>query len=357
MKRVLIAGAGPAGLAHAIALRQSGIHVTLIERVSRARTETDAGGAYELSSRALRALASLGAREGVERRGSLVKGFELRAGSGRVLQQVDFERERLRIVGITRSALVRALWKRLDELGAELREGCTITRVTEQGVDLSTGEALAADLIVAADGVHSALRRLVFSDVPAIDLGIGAWWGAARGSVLEAGHASGVVVPGLSMVIAQGPEERVSWTVCSSLEGVTIDQLAERLPEQARQLVLERTHVAQTRLFEQRPLTSWLAKRVLLVGDAAHGMSPFLGLGANLALEDGVEAAREFLEDRVEAWSRARAREVNPLISQARQLARMMHWRSGLAHGAWRAVTAMIPNAVVLRELRSRHAE
>ena len=122
--------------------------------------------------------------------------------------------------------------------------------------------------------------------------------------------------------------------------------------------MLETAHdIAETRLFAQPPLREYARGRVVLLGDAAHGMPPFLGLGASAAVEDAVLLAEVALEaDPVEALARvatARRRALAPRIREATRLGASMHATSALGHRAFALVTRLVPTRAVLARMRA----
>jgi 2-polyprenyl-6-methoxyphenol hydroxylase-like FAD-dependent oxidoreductase len=354
--RAVVAGAGPAGLAMATALRLAGAEVVLVERAPADRIVADVGSGYELTSTALDILDALGVD--VRACGIELARFELRAIGGRRLQTLDLTS--FPIWSVTRSDLQRALWRRLEALGCTLLTSTTIESISPGPVvRLSSGAVIEADVVIGADGMRSSVRRLLFDPREPRDLGLAAWWGAAPTDAadlgLERGQTLGIVGPGRSCVIAHAGD-RLLWTVCAT-GAPELGDVARTLPVEG--LIARSRAVAGTRILEQHSLTRWWSPthRTLVIGDAAHGMAPFLGLGANAALEDASQltAALGCSWEAVEAVARERAARLGPAIGTARRIGRVMHARSRIAHAIFRGVVRILPRALVLRELRARH--
>jgi 2-polyprenyl-6-methoxyphenol hydroxylase-like FAD-dependent oxidoreductase len=91
-----------------------------------------------------------------------------------------------------------------------------------------------------------------------------------------------------------------------------------------------------TDIHDRPPLSSWSKGRVTLLGDAAHPMSPFMGQGANMAIEDALCLARSISES-AEAGAAFRAYEAERLerttrmAKQSRQVGMMGQWENPLA--------------------------
>ncbi|MCU0696008.1 MAG: FAD-dependent monooxygenase [Myxococcaceae bacterium] len=364
--KALVVGAGPAGLATALRLRRGGADVVLVERQSMERLFADAGGAYELSTRSLEVLESLGAAELVRARATVLTHFVLRGPKDAPLQSLDLERAGLPVVSITRAELQRSLWAVLEPLGVTLITGAQVSGVVQDddGVSLMVNEGVQrADVLVAADGVHSVIRRACFSTEPAREVGLAAWWGRTRIDTafrLEQGHSFGVMVPQCSFVTTRAVSgDELLWTVCELAEPSRKQPRLDGLPADVRRVVEGAHFTARTRLLEQVPLARWVDRRVCLVGDAAHGMTPFLGLGANSALEDAVLTADTLLahgpgSPELTVLLDRRARQLNPRIAEARRLGRLMHAKPWL-HALFRLVTRLVPASVVLWQLKARH--
>ncbi|MDP3277444.1 MAG: NAD(P)/FAD-dependent oxidoreductase [Deltaproteobacteria bacterium] len=365
MSRVVVVGAGPAGLSLAIAWLQRGGSVELIEQRSRERFMADAGGAYELTANTLRYLDALGVLAAIRERGTELSRFQLRTLRGATLQSLDFAKAGFTVFAITRAELQSVLFERFISLGGQARFADkpvsieTHAKATELG--LESGASVVADVLVGADGMHSRVRQLVFDPAPPVDVGIAALWGRADVSALALGRGEslGWVGAGRSLVVASARTAgapRLLFTLCAA-DTSPLDraQHFSALPVSLAPLRASMSEVAETRLYAQRSLPSYAKGRALLIGDSAHGMPPFLGLGANLAIEDGVLAAEAIAGDSLASFGRARALHITPRIAESQRLGAMMHARSALGSGLFAAVTRLIPSALVLRQMRALH--
>jgi menaquinone-9 beta-reductase len=154
MADVVIAGGGPAGLAAAIRSAQRGLHTVLLERSASVPDKACGEG---LMPGGARELERLGAKIPQDRSASL-RGIRYLQEDGTVLEGEFGGRPGM---GIRRTVLAQALRERATAAGAQLRRGTVLeTRPRADAVEVRIDSgALEARLLIAADGLHSPLRR------------------------------------------------------------------------------------------------------------------------------------------------------------------------------------------------------
>lgn len=160
--RAVISGAGIAGLALANRLHHHGWEVHIAERSRGPRAQ---GYMIDFFGPGFEALTAMGLQPRLRELGADVDTFSYIDGQGRTTVSVDYALFSQALDG----AIVSIMRPRLEQLLREsvagrvdLRYGTTVDRITDDGVDLSDGTALDADLVVGADGVHSGVRSLAF---------------------------------------------------------------------------------------------------------------------------------------------------------------------------------------------------
>jgi salicylate hydroxylase len=173
------------------------------------------------------------------------------------------------------------------------------------------GETARADILIGADGARSRVRRLLFEDSPPEFAGQIAFRCLIPREIaapcLSAGNAAVFVGPGRVFnryLIRQGTLVNVIGLAQSDLwrnEGwntpATPEEfigIFEGFHDDVLGLVARAPPESLIKwgLFVREPLKGWSSGRVILIGDAAHPILPFLGLGAALAIEDGLVLAR-----------------------------------------------------------------
>jgi 2-polyprenyl-6-methoxyphenol hydroxylase-like FAD-dependent oxidoreductase len=291
-----IAGGGLAGLTVATALAQRGWSVRVHER---GRELREIGAGIFMWENAVRVLEQIGAADQALARAERVDSWRLYDERQRLIQDDWMKDSTTRLFTVLRTDLHRALADAARDAGVEVRTQSLVVGATPEGeLLLDSGEKLAADLVVGADGVGSPVRNSLGLDLAVRDLQDGCGRHLIPrlpsdpvGNTLEYwnhGRRVGIVpvtpdqiyvymcCPAKDLVGRQKPIDIESWTESfPSLTGIF-----ERIPNESRWAS-----------FADVQCHRWIKGNVALVGDAASAMAPNLGQAACLAMTNGFALA------------------------------------------------------------------
>ncbi|WP_404961786.1 FAD-dependent monooxygenase [Streptomyces sp. 147326] len=306
-RHAVVAGAGIGGLTAAVALHRRGWRVTVCER---APGPTAAGAGIVLAPNALRAFDTIGFDITRTVGRAVPAAMGLRRAGGRWLSRADTGALAARYGGpplaVHRSALADALAGALPE--GSVRYGVTVGRVDDPDgspvVRTSAGDLAGADLVLAADGINSPLRRQYFPDHPGLRYsGETAWRtvlpataGRAETATAETwgrGERFGVVPLAdgriylyATAVVPEGHRPADVRTELLRRYGTWHDPIPALLER------VDPAAVLQHDLYDlAAPLPRFHHGRLAWLGDAAHAMTPNLGQGGCQAIEDAVVLA------------------------------------------------------------------
>jgi salicylate hydroxylase len=307
--RVAVIGGGIGGLFAAVALRKAGLRASVYEQ---APELGEVGAGVFLTPNSVRQLERVGLGPDVERWGARVGSHSryLRDdGTPIAPVQVTDSAGWNAAFGMHRADLVAMLAARLPTGAVHAGHRCTGFRQDDDVACLTfaNGTTVEAELVVAADGIHSELRQYVAPPSRPVFSGSVAyrglvpheriphwptdrwqmWLGKGRHFLVFPVRAGGL----LNYVgfVPADEEMRESWSTPGDP-----DQLrAEFAGWDGRigGLLREVRHTFRWALYDREPLPSWTRGRLTLLGDAAHPMLPHLGQGANQSIEDGMALA------------------------------------------------------------------
>ena len=314
----VVCGAGIAGLAAAISLQRAGWNVTIAEH---APTLRDGGYMIDFFGPGFDAADRIGVLSALRRRGHDVDAIDWVDEHGRLRAQLHYARMRDAVDGkllpLLRGDVERTLFEALPD-GVDLRFGTTVTDVAQHdaGVAMTLGdERIDADLLIGADGVHSAVRRQVFgadaSCVRPLGLHTAAWFFESADLAASLGGRFVIVnAPGRMAGAYDVGEGRLAaflaFTEASTfLPEDPLASLRERYAGLGSyvpaMLAAEPLDDLYYDLVAQVDLPRWHSGRVILIGDAAYAVSLVAGQGASLALAGGVALGEALVHDRLAA--------------------------------------------------------
>jgi len=310
--RVLISGAGVAGLACGLRLARAGHEAVVVEKAPEIR---EGGYLVALSHNAYHFAEDLGLVPCLRKRALTINASAYLNASGKTLLSLDYNRMfgSLDIVQIMREDLVRCLFEAAQEC-VDIRFSTRIESLenSPEGVSatLSTGQTESFDLVVGADGVHSHTRRMAFEESEVYQDVLGLWCAAFRSrNVLNLdrkfethmdgdrymatfttreGDLGNVFVWAVDDVTPPKPEDRAQ-ALLDAFNGAG-EAISTVLNECPRDQPFYFDNPAQI------VMKSWHRDRVVLAGDAAHSLTLFSGRGAACAFSGGNRLAQALIE-------------------------------------------------------------
>ena len=349
--RVVIVGAGLGGLTLANFLRQrcDAFDIKVFERDPGAHARPQG---YSISLKdpgGLVPLRRLGLYDEVHTYSSVVETFAILAQDGRELLTLREDPTSPHVsLRVPRKELRDALLRGVRE-DVAFGETCTGYARNDDGptVAFAGGKEVAADLVVGCDGVHSAIRKQMIGDARHY-LGIASIQGrcakAPLGLALEGGPV--MVLGNASTLFMLKAEQGVGWSLTTRAPEKQFDGVC--------QAALKEHAVAATRgwapkfesvvggsdpsdllslggFYDKEPLHKARTQRIVLLGDAAHPMSPFRGEGANMAMQDALVLADALvksganLEAALSCYEREMLQRSRKYVLLSRKAAREMH--------------------------------
>lgn len=307
---ILVVGGGIGGLTAAIALRRKGFAVDLIER------DPDwsvYGVGIIQQSNVVRAMAELDLLDEYIAAGQGFDTVEIYIPTGQrvaVVPSPKLVEGRPANMGIGRRALQKVLADRVRASGTDIRLGVTATQLDDDGagvdVAFSDGSTRRYDAVIAADGIYSETRKLLFPEAPAPEFtGQSVWrYNLPRPAdqdglwVFNGPNGIGLVPmsPTLMYMFVTTSEPDNPWYPADTLARTMREKLAAVPAPQIRALAEQITDDAGVvyrpleTFFLERP---WHRGRIALFGDAVHATTPHLGQGAGMAIEDAIVIADE----------------------------------------------------------------
>ncbi|WP_158550080.1 FAD-dependent monooxygenase [Runella aurantiaca] len=309
--KIAIIGGGIAGLTTAIALRQIGINVSIYEANQELRP---AGAGIALAANAVKAFELLGLRDKILAHGNPFELFSILNKQGKIITESNHFAavEKYKVIGsfsIHRSDLQKTLLEAIEDIPLYLGHQFLTLTQNNEGVTLvfRNGHTATFDYVLAADGIHSAVRQQLVPDTKIRYAGYTCWRGvtdtAPSGLNPKQATETWASEGRFGIVPLQGG--RIYWFAC--VNAPTGDEPRFRnfsktdllrhfgqLHAPVAQIIglTPEKRILHNDIIDLKPLRQLAYGKVLLIGDAAHAMTPNMGQGACQGIEDAVVLQR-----------------------------------------------------------------
>jgi len=326
-RKVEIAGGGIAGLSAGALFARRGWEVNVHEQGSEIR---EVGAGIYIKNNSLEVLEKLGVLDRIRGQGTVLERAQIQFADGTVKQERPL-RDKSRVHTFARQVLIEGLRDAALAAGVNIVTGSRVTgALPGKGLPTADGGLHEADLVIAADGVHSAVRNSQkmgggFTELPTIinryliegraftpqPKTVEHWSGNRRIGVTPSG-------PDHTYVYMVAP----AWDATAARFPIDVEDWSRRFPKIADLMAV--LHPAEGTQYHYGLVKcpKWSVGNIAILGDAAHGLPPTLGQGAGLTLmnayalahlvadADDVAAAVSaweqrvrFISDRTQAWA------------------------------------------------------
>ena len=344
MRKILVIGGGIGGLTVAIALQQRGLEAHVYESADRLRA---VGAGIWVPANAMQVLDRLGLAEAVTREGLPLKAIELWDKDEGPLTRLDLLEIKATcgqtIVSIHRATLQHLLARAVEPDTLHLGKKCIGFRQDGDHVvaGFADGTEVEAEVLIGADGIHSVIRNTLFPEVKLRYSGQTCYRGIARMKVSDVMAATCREVWGGRHRFGFSPvtEQQVYWFAPmvappGGTEPVQPEAYAgfpAPIPEMIALTPVN--EIIRTDLYDFPPMGQWHRGRVVLLGDAAHAMTPNLGQGGGQAIEDAFVLAHQMstpssLAAALQGYEHVRQSKVRRMVDTAWRLGQLAHLRN-----------------------------
>ncbi|WP_414045759.1 FAD-dependent monooxygenase [Macrococcus equi] len=368
--RIGIIGAGIGGLTAAIALKAQGHEVEIFEK---RHVLKQLGVGLGIGGNAIRALKQFGIDAAIREKGKVLLECQFRTERDDLLNTLMLSLSEEENVTIQRADLHDILLEYNRAPIHLIKDVIRIKDYANPTLVLQDGSKFHYDLIIAADGIHSNIRRQMYTSSDAIYQG----YTCFRGTSINVGIDDKAAIEYWGEAgrfgIVPLKDNQVYWFCCMNAK--------ERDPEFRNYNKKKLMHyfkdfpdevketIAQTigdpvhhDIYDINPLKSFHKGRVVLIGDAAHATTPNMGQGASLAIEDAVCLANQIkhypLDEALKVYDNLSVKHTKKVILKSRKIGQSAQLENKLLINARNRALRRIPASLLERQtffLSHRH--
>ena len=319
-KPIIIIGAGISGLALCLILIKKGYPVALFEK----EREIDQPGAgINISPNGNAVLFQLGIKDKILNIADKPNTIELKTYKrGFTISKQNLNSDSDRLFGypylqVQRKEIINILIEEINDINPNIiRTNHSFENFTENDQSVlahfNNQKSFEGSIIVGCDGINSTVKKIMMPESKSKFSGIIAWRGLLDMKKLSSKiqDLSSTVWMGQNSHFVHYPIkkgkflnfigtlkkekwESSSWHQTGSKEELISDY--KDWHTTVKEIINSTDKIYKWGLFENKPLPNWVSKRSIILGDAAHPMSPSYGQGANTALEDAVILYRSIM--------------------------------------------------------------
>lgn len=306
--RIAIIGGGIGGLTAALALRQFGFEPQIFERAPHL---LEVGSAILMWPNAMRVLHRLGVADTVREHGAALEKSRWLRHDGKLLNQFSLPGTDVPALALHRADLQQALVHALPQDSIHLDRHFEDYRQSPDRIvaRFNGGSSFECDVLIGADGLHSKAREQLLNDGAPTEHGYIAWRGVVPNTPQSVALATATEIYGRGRRFGIGPlgAGKVGWWASANKnllkdkkDNLSIreellrlfDGWCKPIPELISGTTL--TALVRNAVSDRAPVRKWGHDCVTLLGDAIHPLTPNLGQGGCLAIEDAAVLARCF---------------------------------------------------------------
>lgn len=384
-KKILIVGAGLGGITLAAFLEKTGHDYLVIDKLAPTQSQ---GYSLGIWSNTRDLLNHLQLDQQLNSMGTAIGRYDICDSRGRLLRHYDFHefytRYGMAYTQIRREPLRELIGSRVAR--NRIRWNSTFHMIANGGekveVELNPGERRQFDLVVGADGVHSALRESCFG--PGLERSIGwrAFYARIDRSYIERGTMREYLGRGKCLGVFDDGDQALAifFLACKPTTGEAIEEVdshlvlnrcfqdefadmgkraGKRIDRTGCEMggVIDGVEIMCTDLTCSN-MRRWYRGRAVLLGDAAHAFEPHTGLGASMAMEDAYCLSLELekisaaypLDRALENYQFKRRRRLAAAQSLNRRIGSLAFIRSGIMRGLANQLVRCAPRQLFTRQ-------
>lgn len=370
--RIVISGAGIAGLTAAIALHRMGHDVHVFERHPELQP---VGAGLILWSNAVNALRAIGLEHSILSIGHRLSELEILDREGATLSHMDAATIGLKVgsptLAVHRAELMSLLRQQLPEDAISTGNRLTDFEQSDGSITarFNNDSEVKCDVLVGADGIWSTVRAQIHGNQPARYSGYTAWRAVTANPIAESTTRSTESWGnGLRFGWVPISNNRVYWfAVKNAHEGEAPSASGHRVEllslfgdwhDPIRETILS-THedeIVRHDIYDRPPIAHWGVAQVTLAGDAAHPTTPNTGQGAAQAIEDAVvltDCLNRYrtIDGALRAYESVRYPRTKMITDVSRQMGRLAQLDNEYAARARNWLAGLVPDGVSARQI------
>ena len=365
---ITIIGAGIGGLTMALTLKQKGYPARVYESAPEIKP---VGAGILMANNAMQVFKKLGIQHSIEAAGNRISTLDITNEKLSSLSAINLQKFEHRYgvynVAIHRADLQRILAKAIGFENIELSKRLvSIKQEKDCKLVFEDGSVIRSPVVIAADGIRSAIRNQLFDKSEIRNTGQVCWRGVCDMELPEQYLHEGIEAwgKGIRFGFVRISSRQVYWFAVAKERSVKSEPddlllLFKDFHPLVQNMIAatSKENIYFSSITDLKPVHQWYKGNVCLIGDAAHATTPNLGQGACQAVEDAYAIGQlldpnKTFDNVFAAYQQLRIKKAHTIVNNSWRIGKMAHWGNSFAVWTRNNLMKAIPAAANNRQLQ-----